>query len=319
MKLPKELQKKKTANSRQLTENRAVREMVKSFKLEFLRVKEKFKDKREVKFMKIEDKGRFSILIPLYRDERNPAMCFWTESFIEIYFGMGAISNFFKYYNFNLEQYKKMLREIAWHEYGHIISINTSYDIYPKQIASMIKSGSYTFNEIEAEVDYSKEEEINQSLTQVNVLTIGRAFREFLANYMVFKQITKKIPSMLLIAHGIGIVSHLRSLRRGFINPSHQSYDKLFLLLELSSNHFIHDKWDILTNEVKKYRIEKIFEFIYHASSNFQKIINNFSEYKNQIDIVHELAPLLDQIDYKDMVLNNTLDIHSIKLLCNFN
>lgn len=318
MKLPKELQEKKKKNSEQLTEKRAVWEMVKSFKLEFLSIKERFKDSRKIKFFRIGDVGKFSFLIPSSKDKKNPALCFWTEDIIEIYFGIGAISNFFTYINFNLMQYKKLFKELAQHEYGHILSIKTSYDIYSKRIANMIKSGLYSFNEIETQMDYSIEEEINQALTKVDIFKIGHVFREFLANYMVYKKITKNHPSMLFITNCVGIASHIKSLRRGFVNPNQQTYDKLFFLLECSSNHFIYNKWDTLTKNLKNCRIEKILDLLYKLNSTLQNIIDNYPEYENQIEKIFELVPLLDQVDYKNVVLDNNTDRSYIALLNTF-
>ena len=62
---------------------------------------------------------------------------------------------------------------------------------------------------------------------------------------MIIKKITKTPPKLHILIHWVGILSHLKSLRRGFIFPTRQSYSKLFFLVELASYYFIHDKWDI--------------------------------------------------------------------------
>lgn len=308
MKLPKELQKRNVIKDEKLTEETAVKEMIKSFKLEFLNLKERFKDERQVKFLRIGDDGKFSFLIPLSKSEKNPVLCYWTEDLIEIYFGMGAISNIFIHLNFTLAQYKAYLKGLAHHEYGHILSIKTSYDIYSQRIASMIKSGSYTFDEIEAQVDYSIEEEINRSLKTVNALTIGHAFREFLANYTAFKKITKQPSSTHLLSNWLGIASHVKALRKDFVSPNRQAYDRLFLLLEVSSYHFVYKRWNLLEKDLLKYGIERWLELYYAINSAFQNIIETTTSYETQIKKVFEITPLLDRIDYASVVLNNTLD-----------
>lgn len=82
MKIPKDLRKKKNLeNKTELLK----KEIIKSFKVEFRRIKRKINDKRRESFKKIEEKGKYSNKLDRDIELKDYVFTYWDGDLIEIY------------------------------------------------------------------------------------------------------------------------------------------------------------------------------------------------------------------------------------------
>jgi len=154
---------------------------------------------------------------------------------------------------------------------------------------------------------------MKESLQKINFDLIGRIFRDFYADFLVFHKIDKSVPSESLKIDYSEILDYLKSesilnpnFRTGFIYTAQpKKFKNIFIILLLSRKFFIFHKWDLLISIFKKYKLYNFLKFLYLINLIFQTIIENNQNYDSMNYDLIQLAKLLDFIDYEDLILKN--------------
>ena len=151
MKKPKEIRNKTRPKKTDL-----INRLFKSFKTEFLKLKNKFNDSHIVKFLKVSkdsiENGRFSevILSDNYaRELFDVIYVVLEEEIIEVYFNLETI-NFRTFNNYpgktlenNFEFFANFFIQTAQHEFGHTFLMrNSLIDFLPSEIKIFIKENN---------------------------------------------------------------------------------------------------------------------------------------------------------------------------------
>jgi len=175
--------------------------------------------------------------------------------------------------NLSLDLWKKLVSEMAWHEYAHVIT-------FPPEIDE--KSCSY----------------------------LALIYTDFLANYHVKNCFNKPVPCILAQFKATfrflksKFNSMKRTIKKGF-NPKLKYRNLLFGLLELFNVFYVNDAWKEifpyfeqkkLTNYLKY--LEKIYNFFLQVTElksnylNKYKIVNKFSSIFSEdtcFEILHQI------------------------------
>jgi len=185
MKFPKELQrKKKNSNQTSLKS-----EIIKSFRIEFVRLKRKFKDKRNLKI--IDNSNNTDLLeAPV---GKSVVKNFWQETEIELVINQSSIIDMIdnvKSY-LNAQELKELFKHIARHEYGHTLSYSSYRDTDPIEMRT-VETRNMTLSEMRDIYSKTKFRNLDASLRNISLRGIKEGFQEFIANYMWYNKIDKK-------------------------------------------------------------------------------------------------------------------------------
>jgi hypothetical protein len=308
MKLPKELQKKKKTTALKERKFNFTDSFIEAFKERFKELKKKFNDKRNLEYIdeidnmsvKTSIKPRFSIK---WNEEKIQVSIF--KESIKII--NEIIKKLIKDMNLN-----ELHKQIANHEYGHILSARTAYDLFPE------KAREYNLFELTQEqliqMHYSP---LENKLEQVSIDRLFGTFLEFLANYNVRELIDSNPPFESLKSKTANNIDFIREMRtKGDFslhnpypssNKMEKGFDRFFLFHSNSVEFYLFNKWDDFCSTFKGLRIKGSLKLMKIINNFFEKIIlinNDIHSMKN--DVI-ELAKNLNRLDFIQLIQSNQL------------
>ena len=129
MKYPKELQKAKKGNHSKVKESNFTSSLIQTFKKQFEKLKDNFNDKKRLDYIyeidkvtnKTSNRPRFAIK---WNEEKILISIFKQE--------IGEISEIIKNLVKDIDLIE-LHKQIANHEYGHILSAKTAHDLFPEE------------------------------------------------------------------------------------------------------------------------------------------------------------------------------------------
>ncbi len=308
MKIPKNLQNKNRKGSLRKKENISTEILIQAFKGQFSRLIEKFEETRKIEYVyeidevgaKIGNKPRFAVKW----DEEKIQVVIFEEQIKEI---SAIITSLIR--NINLVELHK---QIAKHEYGHILSAKTTYDLYPDE------AKNYNVFELSQEqllpMHHSP---LENQLKQVSIDRLIGIFWEFLGNYKVREKIEENFPSESLKSKRANILNTIQQIEsRGsftLYNPNtgerimDKGFDRFFLLQENSDEFYLFDKWDEFCALFHRKEIEESLKLMNRINKLFEKIIQINTKIENMKEDVIELAKSLDRLDFAKITQKNLL------------
>ncbi len=318
MKLPKDLQKKKTISERRISTNEMIK-LKNAFKDEFRCLQHKFNNKREIVYPSKND------LVYHKTSIKSTVSVIWTKEKIEISFYNKNINALFfsikeRVININFSMFFK---QIAHHEYGHILSAETTYDLYPDE------ARKYDIFKISSEdllaMNYS---ELEYSLKKVSINRLMGVFWEFLADYLVSNKIDKTPPLEMLKEKEANIMYIIENIKGGKLitlnfpksitSKYDRGYDRIFLILRLSITFYIFNKWNQFISFFAGMNLSNLLKFLKVLNILFRKIVNKGQDLISMKKNIIKLAIQLDNINYEGLVLKNMFLNDEIQILRDF-
>ena len=314
--MQKELQKKKKTTHLKERKSYFTDSFIEAFKERFIELKKKFKYKRNLEyidkidnvFLKTSIKPRFAIK--------------WNEEKIQVSIFKQSIRNISEIIKKSIKDINliELHRQIANHEYGHILSARTTYDLFPD------KAREYDLFELTQEqllpMHYST---LENQLKQVSIDRLFGIFLEFLANYKVKELIDANPPFESLksnTANNLNLIRQIEtkrifSLYNPYPSPNkmEKGFDRFFLFLRNSDEFYLFNKWDDFCFPFKGKGIESSLKLMKIINKFFEKVIllnNDIHSMKN--DII-ELAKTLDRLDFIQLIQSNHLTNNSKVIL----
>lgn len=308
MKIPKDLQKKYKKKPKEKRKDRILNSYIQAFKNSFLELMMKFDDRRKLEY--INETNDVSA-----ETGNNPRFAIkWNEKKIKISIfrdEIEKICGIIKSIRGDID-FIELHKQIANHEYGHILSAKTTYDLYPDE------ARDYDLFELTQEqllpMHHSPLEE---KMMQVSIERLVGTFWEFLGNYTVREKIDPNTPSDSLKSkesNAINIIREIESKGSFTLQTVHSSpnvmnkgFDRFFTIHRISDEFYIFKEWEQFCSLFKGKSVEaslKLMKFINELFENTIKINSNINAMKE--DII-ELAKYLDRLNFKNITQNNVL------------
>lgn len=273
-----------------------------TFNVRFKEICERFEDDRELFFPEYEEDG----IIPHFLFKQNALIQEnWTEDIIEIRFNEKMITSYIiDNAEWDIEFIERYVQELANHEYGHTITLESVFYLYPKDTRYIL------INKLPNEIT---EEDLRRCFTESkcfypNVHKIDLNFFEtvvfldYWANLKVRYEIDHHPPEALLR-------DRLEGSRA--IIPFHMKKESKKYFLELllySQIFFIHDKWDMLVGIYHESELDQLLHLYKIINSFFDKIIEINEDFDPMEDLLFDLIKSLERLNYLDIILENRLN-----------
>lgn len=222
-----------------------------TFKDYFNDIYKRFEEKRELFFPEDDENGVF----PHFLFKENAIVQEnWTDGVIEIRFNEEFIKeNTLTNSEWSVEFLENYIREIANHEYGHTITMESIFYLYPKDTRHILMSKNP--NEItkkDLERCYAESKCFYPNLTKIDLNFFEHIFLDYWANLKVRYEIDGNPPEALLKEHLDG--------SEAILPFSIKNYPSRYLLelLLYSQLFFIHDKWDMLVEIFNESELDQL-------------------------------------------------------------
>ena len=315
MKLPKDLQKKKLISEPKISGNRLIK-LKRTFKDELNSLLKRFNDKRDINYHSEIDTSYKKSSI------KSHVSVVWTKEKIQITFYNKNINDLYfilKKRVININNHD-LFRQMARHEYGHILSAETTYDLYPD------KAKNYDIFKISREellnMNYYEHENL---LNKVSVNRLIGVFWEFLADYLVHEKIDKKPPLEFIKNKKANLEEFIQIIKKGNLITLNfpktkmakydKGYDRIFLLLNLSSIFYIFNLWNDFISIFNELNLTRLLEFLKDLNMVFEKFFKKKRNCTGMKEDIIRLAEKLDKIDYKELVFKNQIINEDFKIL----
>ena len=288
---------------------------IEAFKERFIELKIKFNDKRNMEYIDEIDK------VSVQTSNKPRFAIKWNKVKIQVSIFKQSIRNISGLIKKSIKDINliELHKEIANHEYGHILSARTTYDLFPDE------AREYDLFELTQEqllpMHYSP---IENQLKQVSTDRLFGIFLEFLANYKVKELIDSNPAYESLKSKTANILNLIREIETkgvfSLFNPNLSStkmdkgFDRFFLFLKISDEFYLFNKWDDFCSPFKGKGIESSLKLMKIINKFFEKVIllnDDIHPMKN--DII-KLAKILDRLDFIQLIQSNHLT-HSNKAI----
>ncbi len=303
MKLPKELQKKSKKSVSKKRKTNKINSYILAFKAQFALLMDEFKDKKtmedEYEINEVSDKTANKPRFAVKWDDNKIQVVIFKDVIKELNEKIGSLisdTNFIK-----------LNQQIANHEYGHILSAETTHKLYPdeakkydvfelsqKQLLPMLHSPS-----------------LEKKMKQVSIDRLIYSFWEFLANYMVREKIDSNTPSDSLKSKEANILNLIQQIEsKGEFtlyttfrkeNVMDKGFDRFFLLLRISDEFFVFDQWKRFCSFFNGKKIKKSLKLIRTINVLFENIIRINRSIESMKEDVIELANHLDRLNFSNI------------------
>ncbi len=306
MKLPKDLQKAKKGKYSKEKESNNTGSLIQAFKKQFEKLKDNFNDKRSLDYIYEIDKVSNKTSI------KSRYAIKWNEEKIIISIFKQEIRDFseiLKKREKNIN-FIELHKQTANHEYGHILSAKTSYDLFPEE------ARQYDLFKLTEEqllpMHYSP---LEYRLTKVSIDRLMGIFWEFLADYTVREKIDTTSPKAFLKAQNANSVFLIGQFKvKGVFslhnpyrseNVMEKGYDRFFLLFHNSKAFYIFNKWEEFCSLFKGEGIQKSLKLMKIINKFFEKIILLNTDIQSMKNDVIKLATILDRLDFNQLIHRN--------------
>jgi len=271
----------------------------KTFINRFKNLHKRFNDKRELFYPESNEKGKLPHTL---FQEDGLIQANWTEDIIEIRFNEELITReIIENPNWKIESLKKYVEEIANHEYGHTMTLENIFLLFPKDtrhILTNMNLDDITKDDLVrcyAESNCYYLEYI--SLRNIDLNFFEHIFLDFWANLKVRDEIDE-YPEECLNERLNGFYD----LTPLVINPNTSL--KLLLYTQL---FFIHDKWDLLVEIIRESELDLLLQLYNIINGIFNKIIELNDDFDSMEEDLVDLARKLETLNYREIIFNNQL------------
>lgn len=268
---------------------------------QFRKLYKQFRDSRELFFTENNDIGKFPH--NLFKEDVD-VQANWTEEIIEIRFNDEILKReIINNSEWNNESIKKMFKEIANHEYGHTLTLDNIFLLFPQDTRHILlnkKLEDITMDDLtKSFAESTSYYHEFFKLKNIELNFFEHIFLDFWANLKVRNEIDENPPEECLKERQNGFFG----LRPEVINR------KSFLKLLLYSQLFlIYDKWYILEEILRDNDLDQLLLLYKSINVFFNKIIELNDNFDSMEEDLVELAKNLDRFNYKDIILNNRLN-----------
>ena len=280
-----------------------------SFKSEFLKLKKRFNEHREIRFLTTNEKGNFLFLI---REKTGYIHIYFDEHIVEIYFDLPNLRKYFyQYPHFTIDNnpifFIELLRQMALHEFGHLFLVRTSYGFLSRDIRNYILSQKGSLESIlddpiiDKLFSNSRDISIDQRLSHIKYTQASLIVKEFHANYIWFNRLESKTPleafeiRLLDTKNTLGELSDLL-LDRYILSAV--LYKKVIKIIIISQLFFLFNEWDIFEKIFSQFRLESLSRFCQEVNLKTLRIIKNHGDYDSMNEDIEVLAYFLDNNDF---------------------
>lgn len=261
------------------------------FKAEINQLIKRFSEKRRIVYILEKRPIHFKGFTPILRSN-------WTEKEIKFTFFLKKITE--DYQNSKFREYgidfNKLMVQLAHHEYGHVLSAETS-----KKLNSIHEIASKS----------------EKSLHKISLKRLIINLSEFIADFNVLKIIDDNPPKDLLFRSKIHLESAKPALKNKRIftleenrryTPYDKGYDKIFVIFNETKNFFLFDKWGDLEFFFQDLKVSKFLDFLSYLNSFYFKIIENNSNLIAMRDDFIYISKYLDLLNYKKIIIENKIN-----------
>ena len=323
MKLPKNLQNKKKSAKPHI--EKLKKEILKTFRSEFIKKKRKFNDHRSEIFNTESSLNETEDYVNIHYGERDIEIIVNYKKFDEDIF---IIPDFRENFVF----YKNHIKHIAHHEYGHSFLVPTTFDLKPIEVKNYLKKLGVKDSK---SLPSDKKKEFNKIYTNsifcktiarlknVNLLSLYKQFREFHATYMIIvRDIDNSIPSETLkldFNKLSAIIFNFRNKKEEFIEYYKSSeeyqlfqFNPYFVIvldaLWLTHRFYIYNEWNVLIELFNKTKMTYFLYLLHNISGTFKIISDKHSDIDIITKVIIKLSEVLDKLNYEDLIIENNFD-----------
>ncbi len=270
-----------------------------TFKDHFKNIYKQFEDERELFFPEDNEVGVF----PHFFFEENAVVKEnWTNQVIEIRFNDEFLKELIiTHTDWSIEFLKDYIKEVANHEYGHTLTMESVFYLYPKDTRHILVNKNP--NEItnkDLERTFAESKCLYPNVKKIDLNFFEKiVFLDYWANLKVCYEIDSNPPEALLQERLDG--------SKAIIPFSIINYPSKYLLelLLYSQLFFIHDKWDILAEIYNESKLDQLLLLYKIINSFFDKIIEISEDFDSIEELLFDLLEILENLNYKDIVLKN--------------
>ncbi len=324
--------------------------LIEIFKNEFLKTKNKkeFKDGRVVKFLDSsnEDSKFFFFGEDNEEDYEDPEEM---REFASVIFKVDVIivrinykgikqGGFFhttpEIFLKNFDYFKKIIEQIARHEYGHSFLTKTDFEGYPKNVRSFLKkiNSDDIFNVPESKIEDLKKAfresdygRIDESLKIVDLHLVEKLLKEFHADFSVFNKIDNSPlkESLRLTQYelnkGLKDTAEWRTKFYSSSNFDVKDLSKYFFFIKVfTQKYYIHNNWNMLVDGFDMYQLSNLLKLYHVVNGIIKKIIKKYDTFDKMRECIFELALAFDKFNFEKIFFNNQVvqeDILSLKTI----
>lgn len=271
-----------------------------TFRDHFTEICERFEDERELLFPENDEEGVFP---HFFFKEGAQIQENWTEEIIEIRFNEELIkSHILDNSEWDLEFIENYVKQIANHEYGHTITLENMFLLYPRDTRHIVMEKN--IREITKDDRLRCFTESNSippeffSLRNIDLQYFEEIFGDYWANIKVREDIDENPPEQCLEERIVGF----QGLQPGHINTK-TSLD----LLLYSQLFFIHDRWNVLEEIMSESNLDQLLLVYKNINSFFDKIIKLNENFDFMEEDLVVLARILETLNYQELIFENRL------------
>ncbi len=272
-----------------------------TFKDHFNEIYERLEDERELLFPEDDENG----VIPhfFFKEDANIQEN-WTEELIEIRFNENLInSHIIDNSEWDLEFIENYVKQIANHEYGHTITLESIFLLFPRDTRHILMEKNIReitrddLTRCYAETRSCPPEFL--TLRNINLQMLEEIFMDFWANIQVCEIIDENPPEQSLVER----IKGFYGLTPEVINPK-TSMD----LLLYTQLFFIHDRWNQLDDIMSEAELDQLLLLYKSINTLFYKIIKLNENFDTMEEDLVGLARILESLDYQELVFDNRLN-----------
>jgi len=201
-------------------------------------------------------------------------------------------------------------RQIANHEYGHILSAETTYDLYPDEARKYD-----VFKLTQEQLLPMLHSPLEKVLKQVSIERMIGTFWEFLANYLVKEKINPNMPLESLLSKEANLINLIQEIERKgkftLYSPKRnesindKGFERFFIIFRVSDEFYLYNKWKKFCSFFKGKGMNsslKLMKIINKIFENIIRINSNIKEMKEDVII---LTKHLDHLDFINITEKN--------------
>jgi len=320
MKLPKELRDKSKISLKNKKKH-----LYSIFKRTFNQLNNNYKTHYSVNYLKMGQTGKYSDLVTQQLggysnlDQKHFLLMAKEYENIEFYINWVRLGNiklrgdmFYDLEN-NIEFFKNLYPQLAYHEYGHTYLItSTSTMFYPTEVLRFLDDNNIKsirdvpeikIPEINTINNNSKQNRINQKLKNVNFMDIAIGVAECHANYTMRNVLKLDSPIEFLNFSRVDLLDGLHDYSKFDMNNIDKDYinQRINNWLIKANDLFIYDKWDTMKKPCEKYGFVELFNFAYDLNCKYLSIINKNEEFNELSDEILSLAVETNKFNFSEM------------------
>ncbi len=294
-----------------------------SFKEEFSKIMCEFNDFRNIKVLSIGDYGFFSEYFNLLKTDLGFGYLYADEENIEFYFDekemINNLLNSHPQYKYLNDEwfFKRVMRQIAAHEYGHLFLTPTFLDIFPNDIKKyFISMKVRNFRDL---IELIKDQDVIHkvfsnhpfyksfySLHNIKIVDVINIIKEFHANYSAFSNIYYDPPNELMEMNLVGIAKLIEAFVNLKISGCLQQnisflYDKIHRIIILSQLFFLYNDSDIIEDFFNNNEFKNLYDYILIINTKVETIVRKRSNLEDMMIDIIELANFMYNHNYLNM------------------